>query len=959
LRDSPENAFDLLVKPVRRLIKQRGFSKPTEPQEKTIPKILEGKNVLLISPTATGKTEAAILPVLSMLLQEPQRILGIKVLYITPLRALNRDMLERLEWWCNNLDIKLAVRHGDTETKERTRQSRSPPAILITTPETLQAILPGWILRQHLRHVRWVIIDEVHEMADSKRGSQLSLALERLRRIIGKDFQTIGLSATIGTPEKVAQFLVGNGRSVEIVQVPVARILRFKIVFPKPTAEDLKLSSKLYTHPEVAARLRIIRDYISKRKSVLLFTNTRAISEVLASRFKVWDIDFPVSIHHGSLAKPSRIAAERGLKNGELKGLVCTSSLELGIDIGRIDLVIQYMSPRQVTRLIQRVGRSGHRIGRIAEGIIVTMDSDDTLEALAIAKKALKEDLEPVEIPPKPYDALIHQIAGLLLRKRRWQFDEILETYRNAYPYTDLTMEEIEKILRYMHQRFPRFAWVSFEDKAVLKPRGAKALFEYYFGNLSMIPDEKQYLVVDESSDSAVGILDEAFMAEYGKPGIKFIIRGTPWLILHVSGEKVHVKPIDDPTGAIPSWIGEQIPVPFEVAQEVGSIRGFVQEQLKSGVPQEEVAAQLSERYPSDKDTILRAIAETVEHVNLGFSVPTDKRIIVEDWGEFVIIQANFGSLTNRALAQLIGQLLSEKIGYSIVVQHDPYRIFVQTMGAANANQIITLFDEMRVMYDQAIRSSLVTATVKTGLFKRRMIHVARRFGALKKWADFSSVSLQRLIKSFEGTPIYEEALKEVFTKDLDLEKLIYVLRKIREDEVQVQRIETHGNATPVARVGIERVSMKTDLIPPERMRAVLIESAKARLLNETCVFVCTNCWDYMEMVRAKDMPDKPKCPRCNSTAIGLLKVGEEKVLPLVEKKGEKLTKSEDKLQRWALQTAQVVARYGKPAVVALCARRVRASDVMEVLEKERRLSDRFYELVLEAERKAISKRFW
>jgi len=959
LRDSPENAFDLLVKPVRRLIKQRGFSKPTEPQEKTIPKILEGKNVLLISPTATGKTEAAILPVLSMLLQEPQRILGIKVLYITPLRALNRDMLERLEWWCNNLDIKLAVRHGDTETKERTRQSRSPPAILITTPETLQAILPGWILRQHLRHVRWVIIDEVHEMADSKRGSQLSLALERLRRIIGKDFQTIGLSATIGTPEKVAQFLVGNGRSVEIVQVPVARILRFKIVFPKPTAEDLKLSSKLYTHPEVAARLRIIRDYISKRKSVLLFTNTRAISEVLASRFKVWDIDFPVSIHHGSLAKPSRIAAERGLKNGELKGLVCTSSLELGIDIGRIDLVIQYMSPRQVTRLIQRVGRSGHRIGRIAEGIIVTMDSDDTLEALAIAKKALKEDLEPVEIPPKPYDALIHQIAGLLLRKRRWQFDEILETYRNAYPYTDLTMEEIEKILRYMHQRFPRFAWVSFEDKAVLKPRGGKALFEYYFGNLSMIPDEKQYLVVDESSDSAVGILDEAFMAEYGKPGIKFIIRGTPWLILHVSGEKVHVKPIDDPTGAIPSWIGEQIPVPFEVAQEVGSIRGFVQEQLKSGVPQEEVAAQLSERYPSDKDTILRAIAETVEHVNLGFSVPTDKRIIVEDWGEFVIIQANFGSLTNRALAQLIGQLLSEKIGYSIIVQHDPYRIFVQTMGAANANQIITLFDEMRVMYDQAIRSSLVTATVKTGLFKRRMIHVARRFGALKKWADFSSVSLQRLIKSFEGTPIYEEALKEVFTKDLDLEKLIYVLRKIREDEVQVQRIETHGNATPVARVGIERVSMKTDLIPPERMRAVLIESAKARLLNETCVFVCTNCWDYMEMVRAKDMPDKPKCPRCNSTAIGLLKVGEEKVLPLVEKKGEKLTKSEDKLQRWALQTAQVVARYGKPAVVALCARRVRASDVMEVLEKERRLSDRFYELVLEAERKAISKRFW
>ena len=958
MKESPKNVFDLLVKPVRRLVEQRGFSKPTEPQEKTIPKILEGKNVLLISPTATGKTEAAFLPVVSMLLQQ-QGTPGIKVLYITPLRALNRDMLERLEWWCNNLDIKLAVRHGDTETKERVRQSRSPPDILITTPETLQAILPGWVMRQHLQQVRWVIIDEVHEMADSKRGSQLSLALERLRMMVGKEFQMIGLSATIGSPEKVAQFLVGKGRSVEIVRVPVARMMRLKIVFPEPDDEDIKLSSQLYTHPEVAARLRIIRDYISRHKSVLLFTNTRAISEVLASRFKVWDIDFPISIHHGSLAKPSRIAAERGLKNGELKGLVCTSSLELGIDVGRIDLVIQYMSPRQVTRLIQRVGRSGHRIGRIADGIIVTMDSDDTLEALAIARRALEEDLEPVEIPPKPYDALAHQIAGLLLKNRRLEFGEILEMFRNAYPYEDLTIEDVEKILRYMHQRFPRLAWVSFEDKVVLKPRNTKALFEYYFENLSMIPEEKQFLVVDESSDSAIGVLDEAFMAEYGKPGTKFIIRGSPWLILHVSEEKVHVKPVDDPTGAIPSWIGEEIPVPFEIAQEVGSIRGFVEEQMQKGISQEEIAAKISEQHPSDKDSVLRALAETIEQVAAGFPVPTDKRIVIEDWEEFVILHANFGSLTNRALAQLLGQLLSEKIGYGVVVQHDPYRIFVQTMGAAKANQIITLFDEMRVMPDQAVRDSLTMATVKTGLFKRRMIHVARRFGALKKWADFSNVSLQRLIKSFEGTPIYEEALKEVFTKDLDLEKLVCVLRKMREGEIQLQKVETDGNATPVARVGIERVSMKTDLIPPERMRAVLIESAKVRLLNETCTFLCTNCWSYLEMMHVKDLSDKPKCPRCGSSAIGLLKVEEDKALPIVEKKGEKLTKSEEKLHKQALQTAQLIEKYGKVAALALCARKVQPPDVREVLEKHPRLSDEFYERILEVERKAISKRFW
>jgi len=959
--DQSKNAFNLFVKPIRRLIESRGFKEPTEPQEKAIPKILEGKNVLLISPTATGKTEAAFLPVLNMLIQVPERPPGIKVLYITPLRALNRDLLERLEWWCNNLDIKLAVRHGDTETKERARQARSPPDVLITTPETLQAILPGWLMRQHLQQVRFVIIDEVHEMADSKRGSQLSLSLERLRWVTGKDFQLIGLSATIGSPEKVAQFLVGNGREVEIVRVPVARLMRLKILFPQPASEDYELASALFTHPEVAARLRIIREYIEKQKSVLLFTNTRAISEVLASRFKVWDIDFPVSIHHGSLAKPSRIAAERGLKEGELKGLVATSSLELGIDVGRIDMVIQYMSPRQVTRLIQRVGRSGHRIGRIANGIIITMDSDDTFEAMVIARMAYEEALEPVEIPEKPYDALAHQIAGLLMKKKRWYFYEIYDLFRNAYPYLDLDLEDIKKVLTYMHSRFPRLAWVAFEDMLAIKPRQTKALYEYYFENLSMIPDEKQYLVIDDSSNTAVGVLDEAFVAEYGKPGIKFIIRGSPWKILNVSEDHIYVKAVDDPTGAIPSWIGEEIPVPFEVAREVGRIRGFIEEQMKKGIEPEKIAAQLSERYPAGEDTILRATMETMEQVRKGYRVPTDKRITVEDWEDFTIIHANFGSLTNRSLAQLIGNMITEEMGYAVVVQHDPYRIFVQTPGEPNADHVIKILSEMKEASELGIRDLLTKAAVKTGLFKRRMVHVARRFGALKKWADFSRVSLRSLLDSFEGTVIYDEGLKETFTKDLDLKHTLQVFNEIQKGEIEITKLETQGVATPVARVGIERVSMKTDLIPPERMRRILIESAKVRLLNETRTFICTNkeCLDYLEMVRIKDLPDKPVCPKCGSSALGILSREEDQVWPIVEKKGEKLTKGEEKLWKEARETAKLVSKHGKPAAVALAGRRLRASDVEEVLKEESSLSDHFFELVLEAERKALKKRFW
>jgi ATP-dependent Lhr-like helicase len=295
--------------------------------------------------------------------------------------------------------------------------------------------------------------------------------------------------------------------------------------------------------------------------------------------------------------------------------------------------------------------------------------------------------------------------------------------------------------------------------------------------------------------------------------------------------------------------------------------------------------------------------------VNAGLAVPTGKRIVIEDWEEFVIIHANFGSLTNRALAQLLGQVLSEKLGRGIVVQHDPYRIFVQTMGAANGVRILEVFDELRAMPEQAVKDTLTKSTVKTGLFKRRVIHAARRFGALKKWADFSNVSLQKLITSFEDSPIYEEGLKEVFTKDLDADGLVQVLAKIRTGEIQLQTLETGGKATPVARVGIERVSMKTDLIPPERMRAVLVQSAKARLLNETGNFVCTNCWNYLDMVRVKDLPDKPKCPRCGSQAIGLLKVDEETALPLIEKKGQKLTKDEEKLHKYALQTAQLIEK--------------------------------------------------
>src|SRR5260370_26027291 len=304
--------FDLLPKPLAEAVRERGFEHQTEIQDIPKPTSLEGKHGLTSSPSASGKTESAILPVFTRFLMSTDRGPGVKILYMTPLRALNRDLLDRLEWWGKKIDLRVAVRHGDTELRERASHARNPPDLLITTPETLQALLPGRIMRRHLREVRFLIIDEVHELAEDKRGSQLSIAIERLRWITQRDFQVIGLSATIGSPEKVGAFLVGTKRPVEIVRIPVARKMRLETLFPEPSGEDHQLAGKIFTQPAGAGRVRIMKEMIKNHKSVILFTNTRSIAEILASRFKVWDLDFPISIHHRSLTKPPPISSEPG-----------------------------------------------------------------------------------------------------------------------------------------------------------------------------------------------------------------------------------------------------------------------------------------------------------------------------------------------------------------------------------------------------------------------------------------------------------------------------------------------------------------------------------------------------------------------------------------------------------------------------------------------------------------------
>ncbi len=949
------SVLELLAKPLVDAAREKGFQVLTEAQERAIPPILEGKNVLLISPTASGKTEAAMLPILTRLLADPEKAPGVKILYITPLRALNRDMLERLTWWGAKLGLKVAVRHGDTETRERTGQARSPPDMLITTPETLQAILPGRIMRRHLRGIRFVVIDEVHELAEDKRGSQLSIGIERLRWVAQRDFQVVGLSATIGSPEEVGRFLVGSQRPVEVVHVPVARKMKLQILFPEPLGSDYRLAGKLYTHPEVAARLRVMREMIENHKSVLLFTNTRANAEVLASRFKVWDVDFPVSIHHGSLAKTSRITAERDLKQGTIKGLVATSSLELGIDVGRIDFVIQYMSPHQVTRLIQRVGRSGHSVGQMADGIIITLDSDDTLEALVIARRALEENLEEVTIPEKPLDALSHQMAGLLIQNRKWYYNEFLDLVSKAYPYRNLTEHDIAAVAGYMHSRFPRLAWVSEQDKVVMRPQRVKDLYRYYFNKLSMIPDAKQYLIIDQDTDSAVGVLDEAFVAEYGEPGTKFIVRGTPWRMQSIRGDKITVKAISDPTGAIPSWVGEEIPVPHAIALEVGKVRRQAEELYKAGVPLDGIAERLSREYSADPTTLKRALAETVGQCEEGLPVPSDRLLTIEEWDDFIIVNSHLGTLVNRTLARLVGHLLSDESGVSVGIQQDPYRFVFQSAGGIDAQDVLNALKRLGTV---DIEEVAITASKRTGLFKRRLVHVARRFGAISKWVDLSSMTLRQLAKSFEDTVIMEEAARETREKDLDVPNAKKVLQAIAEGEIELRIVKPEGKVTPIARIGLERISRRTDLIPTEKMNLILVESTKARIMNEVKTLVCASCWNYAEMERVKDM-NLLQCPQCGEKKLGVLRLPDEDVKKILSKKGLRLSEKEKDILSRAEETAKLVSKHGSMAVYTLSGRGISSEAAAEILRKHKKPTSGFFEALMAAEREALKERFW
>ncbi|WP_418282764.1 DEAD/DEAH box helicase [Halorubrum sp. DTA98] len=966
------DAFTHLGATVREALSERGFTTPTEPQRKAIPPIAAGRNALVLAPTGTGKTETAMLPVLDRLVaardapgDAPRP--GISALYVTPLRALNRDMMDRLAWWGDRLDVEVAVRHGDTTRYERSTQADDPPDVLITTPESLQAILTGSKMRAALADVEHVVVDEVHELASAKRGAQLTIGLERLRRVAGP-FQRIGLSATVGSPEEVGRFLVGCGRrdperdgdrEFEIVEVAAGTRTDVRVVDPEITAADSRLAGELAADETVASHVRTIREIVREHESTLIFVNTRQTAEALGSRFKtladgtrestheerVAPVD--IEIHHGSLSTDVRVDVEDRFKRGAIDGLVCTSSMELGIDVGSVDHVVQYGSPREVARLLQRVGRAGHRRDLVSEGTVVTQGGDDTLEAMAIARRAEAGLVEPAHIHHGSLDTVANQVVGLVMDEGDVRAREAYETVTNAYPFRDLSEPAFQAVVRELDGN--GLVWLDEESDTLSKSGGT---WQYFYANLSMIPDESTYEVYDMSSRRGIGTLDERFVVNFAGPGETFVQRGEMWRITDVDEEeeRVNVTPIADPTGEIPSWVGQEIPVPKPVAEEVGRIRGEAAEALAAGSTREAVAANLTERYPVDRRTIASALEPVEQHVEAGHPVPTDERIVIEGQARTVAVNAAFGHEVNETLARLLAALVGQRTGSSVGMEVDPYRIGFEVPAGVDLGTFVEILETTDPDHLEAY---LELALKNSDVLKFTLAQVAAKFGTIKRYREGRGrFGGDRLLAALEGTPVFEEALREVFHADLDVAATATVLERVRSGDLS---LATARERTPLGTAGR---SAGTEFLVPENADASVIETVRERIRNDRVILACLHCDDWKRTTKVRRVREHPECPVCGSTRIASLNPWDEETVAAV--RATEKDDEQERLTERAHRAASLVQTHGKQAVIAMAARGVGPHNAARIINRLREDETEFYRDVLRQEREyARTQSFW
>ena len=761
----------------------RNYSGLTEPQVKAIPLIHNRENVLVSSPTGTGKTLTGFLSVINelfILAREGKLEDRIYCLYISPLKALANDINKNLNSPLESIygiaaeegltipRIRVAVRSGDTPQNERQKMLRKPPHILITTPESFSLALSAPKFREKLKDLRYLIIDEIHEVSATKRGALLSVNVERLASV-NSVFVRIGLSATQAPLILIATYLCGfhevEPRAFKIVDVDTKKFLDLKTITP---VNDLtKTSYEVANERMYDVLVRLINDH----KTTLIFTNTRSGTEHVAMRLKARGVE-SIEAHHSSLGKETRLEVENKLKNGELRSVITSTSLELGIDIGYIDLVVQIGSPKSVSKGLQRIGRSGHGINELSKGRFLVFDLDDLMECAVLTKAAYDREIDKVVIPTNSLDVLSQAIVGMALEKV-WNIDEAYAVIKNSYTFHTLAVEDFMGVINYLSGKIEdneiySKIWYDEEQKAFGKKKSTRMI---YFMNVGTIPEEADYKVINEKGRH-LGQLSDKFV-ERLKQGDIFVLGARTYMFLKTTRNRVYVKDATGMRPTVPSWTGEMLPRSYDLGVLIGEFRKEAIRRIEAG---EDIKPWLVENYRVDEygAESLTSYLRTQSK----FAIPTEDHLLVEGYKDNgglynAIFHIPLGRRINDALSRAMALQLSNtySVNTRITVTDDGFMLTYQKK--IPLKEALGLIDDAN--FENIVRRSIAN----TEVFKQRFRHcAARSLMVLRKYKGYDisvvrqqlrSDKLLKILGEMKNFPVIKETYHEITNDMMDV----------------------------------------------------------------------------------------------------------------------------------------------------------------------------------------------
>jgi ATP-dependent helicase Lhr and Lhr-like helicase len=799
------------------------FATPTEAQTQGWPSIAAGRHTLIAAPTGSGKTLAAFLACIDRLLV--QSLAGpledeVRVVYVSPLRALSNDMHRNLEvplfeineqaqaMGFGPLNIRVGLRTGDTPSSQRAKLVRRPPHLLVTTPESLYLMLTAAKSRETLRNVDTVIVDEIHAMLGNKRGSHLALTLERLESLCGRRVQRVGLSATQKPIERTASFLIGVKPEAatpdvcEIIDVGHSRERDLQIELPRT---ELGVVCTHEQWDEVNDRLIQL---IQEHRTTLIFVNTRRLAERLTHQLTEKLGEGHVDSHHGSLSTIKRLETERKLKTGELKAVVATASLELGIDIGYVDLVIQIGSPRAIATFLQRIGRSGHSLGLVPKGRLVALSRDELLESLALFRAVRGGLLDSVAIPEAPLDVLAQQIVAEVAAQD-WDVEELFALFCRAFPYQHLARSEFDRTIEYLSEGIARNtgrgrAYLHY-DHVGRRLKARKGAHLAAIANAGAIPETGAYRVVAEPDETIVGTLDEDFAVESMR-GDVFLLGNTSWQILHVRGGEVRVVDAHGAPPTIPFWLGEAPGRSLELSEEVSRFREDLESQLTDPPAAERwVIAETGCSEEAARQAVAYALSEKMA---IGL-IPSCRRVVFERFfdetgGMQLVVHAPFGGAVNRAWGLAMRKRFCRSFDFELQATADDDG-FLLSIGPQHSFPLESLFP---MVTSANVRELCEQAVLRIPMFQvrwrwnvTRALLVLRRKGSQKvppalqrfRSDDLLSAVFPRLTGCQEHTagelelpdhPLARQTMEDCLHEPLDIDGLREILRGVERGEI-------------------------------------------------------------------------------------------------------------------------------------------------------------------------------